>query len=117
MLGPEQGRQLEERLRLDSLSVNADAVAAKPEDPGSSFSPPAKPLLPQEPQQQHHLRRESDGATDTRSSGGGGINPGKKSVTRPTSVPDHRLPEIRDQVCMYSTACAYYATDGGRHVR
>ncbi|CAM9515707.1 unnamed protein product [Ectocarpus fasciculatus] len=87
MLGPAQGKQLEDRLRLDALSVNADA-AAGPEDADSSVeSPPS-----QARQQKHGFEK-----------GVLHVVPGNKRVSRPTSVPEHRLPEIRDKMPGYST--------------
>lgn len=101
MLGPVQGVQLEERLRLDSLSVNADAFASAaaeteasptPDDPTTFYSAQLAPRQEGQRQQREpgSARRNSNSA-----------EPGRKCVSRPASVPDHRLPEIRDKVCMY----------------
>lgn len=95
MLGPEQGGQLEERLRLDSLSINAEAATPtsdKHKDSAATSSS-ADCLPPPEPQQP----RESD----CRVKRSGHAAPGKKSVIRPTTVPDHRLPEIKDKVSVF----------------
>lgn len=88
-IGPMQGAQLEERLRLDSLTVNADACDATV--PADASSSPETPAEAQEVQQQ-------DGSHTTNAVGGCQATPGRKCVSRPTSVPDHRLPEIRDKV-------------------
>lgn len=84
MLGRAQGKQLEDRLRLDELSVNAGA-AAGPEDADSSVESTPSQGRPQ----QHGFEK-----------GGFRAVPGNKRVSRPTSVPEHRLPEIRDKVCV-----------------
>ncbi|CAM9668875.1 unnamed protein product, partial [Hapterophycus canaliculatus] len=93
-LGPVQGVQLEERLRLDSLTVNADAFHAPV--PGDDSSSAEKPASPNELQQQAVSHA-------TNAVGGFQAVPGRKCVSRPTSVPDHRLPEIRDKMPAFST--------------
>ena len=109
MLGPEQGRRLDQRLRLDTLAVNASAAASvaadnTPPTPGDPTTcsaqqptPRQKGLPHQQQQQQQQQQRELDSCGSRNGSGNGG-EPGRKCISRPTSVPDHRLPEIRDKV-------------------
>lgn len=114
MLGPEQGRQLDERLRLDTLAVNASAGASLAADnapmPDDPTTRSAQPTPQQEgQQQQQQQQRELDNA----SRNGSGGEPGRKCISRPTSVPDHRLPEIRDKVRTYIRRKSHAATMRG----
>lgn len=95
-LGPAQGRQLEERLRLDTLAVNADAVAPVATD--SAPTPDdhtTSSAQPESRREGHPQRCEQDNATRNSINS---ADRGRKCISRPTSVPDHRLPEIRDKV-------------------
>ncbi|CAM9433698.1 unnamed protein product [Scytosiphon promiscuus] len=86
-IGPAQGAQLEEKLRLDSLTVNADAfAAAAPGDASPSEEMPAPSA---------ELEQQAESQTTT-AVGGFQAIPGRRCISRPTSVPDHRLPEIKD---------------------
>lgn len=83
LLGPLQGEQIDAKLRLDFLCVNADAA---PPSPVTN----ASPLQPQ-----NHLPGATGNAyldKNSKSSNGG------RCVSRATHVPYHRLPQVKQQV-------------------
>ncbi|CAM9197393.1 unnamed protein product [Ascophyllum nodosum] len=85
LLGPAQGEQIDAKLRLDFLCVNADAA------------PP--PPVTTSPSQQQKL---SDTTIDTPVSRESRLVGGGRCISRATHVSRHRLPEIQHQVQVYS---------------
>ena len=81
LLGPAQGEQIDAKLRLDFLCVNADAA------------PP--PPVTTSPSQQQKL---SDTTIDTPVSRESRLVGGGRCISRATHVSRHRLPEIQHQV-------------------
>eukprot|EP00752_Nemacystus_decipiens_P018201 g16330.t1 len=105
MLGPEQGRQLDKRLRLDTLAVNANADASVAAADITHTADGDATTCSAQPTECHEGKKERQCEPDNIPSrnGSSSAEPGRKCISRPACVPDHRLPEIRDKVPGYTT--------------